>query len=230
MKNSKTKTEAAALRRKAEELLKKKFVSKSDYSEGDLLKLIHELEVHQIELELQNDELIRAKQEAETATLKFTGLYDFASVGYVTLSASCKIEMLNLTAARMFGKERSRLIDNNFSYFISHDTLPVFEAFFGRVFNRKSKEECQVTVTTDGNTLLYLNLEGIVSPKGDECYLTMIDISDKKHATDILKRAEELEKLNNYFVGREHKMIELKQEINELMRKAGLDEKYQIEN
>lgn len=230
MKNSKTKSEEAVLRRKAEELLKKKSATKSDYSEGDLLKLIHELEVHQIELELQNDELIRAKQQAETATAKFTELYDFSLAGYVTLSASCKIEMLNLTAARMLGKERSRLIDNNFSYFISHDTLPVFEAFLGKVFNRRAKEECQVTITTDGNNLLYLNLEGIVSQKGDECYLTLIDISDQRHASDINKRAEELEKLNNYFVGREHKMIELKREINELLRNAGLDQKYQIQD
>lgn len=189
MNNSRKKSDTAILRKKAEELLKSRSGSTVSYSEGDLLKLIHELEVHQIELELQNEELLLAKEQAEIATERFVEIYDFSLAGYVTLSTSCKIEMLNLSAARMLGKERSRLINSNFSYFISHDTQPVFDAFFGKVFNRKVKEECQVTITTDGNLLLYLNIEGILSQKGDQCYLTMIDISDQKNAADIREKA-----------------------------------------
>jgi len=228
MNYSRKKTEAEILRKKAEELLKRRSGSSVAFLEGDLLKLIHELEVHQIELELQNEELLFAKEQAEIATERFVEIYDFSLAGYVTLSASCKIEMLNLSAARMLGKERSRLINSNFGYFISHDTQPVFDVFFGKVFNRKVKEECQVTITTDGNSLLYLNVEGILSPKGDQCYLTMIDISDQKNAAEIKKKVDELEKVNTYFVGREHKMMELKQEINELLKKAGREGKYII--
>jgi nitrogen fixation/metabolism regulation signal transduction histidine kinase len=207
MKNSKKKSDAAILRRKAEELIKNKPLSASSFSKDDMLKLLHELEVNRIELELLNDELIRAKEEAETATEKYIELYDFSVSGYVTLSAACKIEMINLTGARMLGKERSRLIGNNFSYFISHDTQPVFDDFFGKVFNRKINEECQVTITIDGNTLLYLNIKGIRSKKGDQCYLTLLDISDRAHAADIKKRSEELETLNNSYVVQEHKLI-----------------------
>ncbi|MDA3798543.1 MAG: hybrid sensor histidine kinase/response regulator, partial [Kiritimatiellae bacterium] len=94
------KTESEILRQKAEELLhKKSFESDSPLSEHDSLKLIHELEVHQIELELQNDELQRAKADANIATNKYTDLYDFAPSGYFTISKLGEIVELNLTSA-----------------------------------------------------------------------------------------------------------------------------------
>ena len=76
-----------ALRRKAEELLKKKSSALSlNLSEADTIKLIHELEVHQIELEIQNEELILSRAQAISASEKYVELYDYAPSGYFTLS------------------------------------------------------------------------------------------------------------------------------------------------
>ena len=101
------KSAPAILRQKAEELLKKKpLKTGSQLSEAEMLKLIHELEVHQIELEMQNEELMLANEQAEFATKKYTELYDFAPSGYFTLSKEGKIIELNLCGSQMLGKER----------------------------------------------------------------------------------------------------------------------------
>jgi PAS domain S-box-containing protein len=166
------------LRQKAEELMKLRTADRIfKMPAEDMLKLIHELEVHQIELELQNQELELARREVEATNRRFTELYDYARSGFVTLSSACKIEMLNLAAAQMLGKERSRLIDNNFSYFVSHDTQTVFDDFFRKVFNRKMNEKCQVIITTDGSALLHVNIEGSVAENGIHCYLTMTELT-----------------------------------------------------
>jgi hypothetical protein len=96
------------LRQKAEELVKNK-PSKHDshLSESENLRLIYELQVHQIELELQNEELCRARAMAEVESDKYIRLYDLAPSGYFTLSRKGEIIELNLAGALMLGKDRS---------------------------------------------------------------------------------------------------------------------------
>ena len=108
-------TDAQALRRKAEEKLKNKQI-KADKSliETDVKKLLHELQVHQIELEMQNEELQEANETAETALKKFTMLYDFAPMGYFTLDTDGSILELNFTAAELLGEKRFSLINLNY--------------------------------------------------------------------------------------------------------------------
>ena len=117
MKKTDDKSKSTILRQKAEELLKKKSSKAvSGLSEQDTLKLIHELEVHQIQLEMMNEELalanenaILASEEKEIATQKYTDLYDSAPTGYFTLTRNGKIIGLNLSGCQMLGKERQHL-------------------------------------------------------------------------------------------------------------------------
>ena len=99
------------LRQKAEALLRKKQSEPvQKLSDADGLRLVHELEVHQVELEMINDELVLANERAaELATSKYVELYDFAPSGYFTLSRNSEILELNLCGAQMLGKERSFL-------------------------------------------------------------------------------------------------------------------------
>ena len=93
------------LREKAVEILKKKSKKTPvSFSESDAYKLIHELKVHQIELELQNEELKTAKTAAQIATDKYAELYDFALFGFLTLSKEGEIIALNDSGAEMLGK------------------------------------------------------------------------------------------------------------------------------
>jgi PAS domain S-box-containing protein len=191
MKNSTVKQEAAILRRKAEELHKKRRTKTVlELSEPDALKLIHELEVHQIELELQNEELVLAKSAERAAKEKYVELYDFAPSGYFTLSKEGNIIEINLSGAKMLGKERSRLTNSMFAFFVSNNSKPIFNFFLLKIFNGKIKETCEVILSTDHDVPMHVQLSGIVGENGDQCLVNMIDITRRIHAEEALANSE----------------------------------------
>ena len=88
--------------------------------------LFHELRVHQIELEMQNEELRRAQADLEASRARYLELYELAPVGYVTLDASDIVTEANLTAARLFGVTKDRLVGKPLTDFIHHDSQDAF--------------------------------------------------------------------------------------------------------
>ncbi len=192
MKNTNDQSSAEILRQKAEELLSGKSTHPvSQYSDADKLKLIHELEVHQIELELQNVEFMEAKRQADAAVDQYTELYDFAPSGYFTLSNEGKIVKLNLCASQMLGKERAHLINRLFGLFVSIETKPTFNLFLGNLFDSKIKTECEITLLSDSNSSMIVHLSGIVFGEGTHCLLTATDITDRKQAQKSILDSEE---------------------------------------
>lgn len=101
-------------------------------TEADTQRLVHELRVHQIELELQNQELQEARDAAEAALEKYSELYDFAPVGYLTLDRAGTIREANLAAASLLGIARSQLPGRCFALYLSQDDLPSFDALLTR--------------------------------------------------------------------------------------------------
>src|SRR5512147_686946 len=97
------------LRKKAEKLLSEPFPPVHNVGEADPRKLVHELQVHRIELEMQNEELRRAQEEIEASRQKYSDLYDFAPIGYFTFSASGEVLEVNLTGASLLNVERAKL-------------------------------------------------------------------------------------------------------------------------
>ena len=174
-------TDAQMLRMKAEEQLKEK--QKKIYKpvmETDVKKLLHELQVHQIELEMQNEELRQAYETAETALKKYTMLYDFAPMGYFTLDSDGSICDLNFTGAEILGDKRVSLINSNFKLFVSENSKPVFNNFFRKVYAGNAKESCEVMLGYDNNPLCFVYLEGIVTGDDRKCLLSVVDISGFK--------------------------------------------------
>jgi PAS domain S-box-containing protein len=221
---------ALILRQKAEDLINKK-VSKSDLklSDIDTLKFIHELQVHQIELEMINQELVLAQEAAKRAVEKYADLYDFAPMGYFTLSKEGRIVELNLLGAQMLGKERSRLKGIIFNSFISDDTKSTYSHFLQKLFDSQVRENCEVTLCTSGNSTMYVYITGIKAEKEEQYLLTAVDITERTLAEIALKeKMNELKRFHSLVIGRELRMIELKKEVNELLRKSGLEEKYLI--
>src|SRR5512133_780383 len=116
-------SDAQLLRLKAEEKLKKNNKKAgAGINESDTKKLLHELQVHQIELEMQNEELQEAYQTVEKALEKYTMLYDFAPAGYFTLDKDSIICDVNFTGAEMLGERRFALSGANFRLFVSEDS------------------------------------------------------------------------------------------------------------
>ena len=179
-------TNAQMLRKKAEKQLKEKQKERDlPLRETDVKKLLHELQVHQIELEMQNEELQEAYDTAETALKKYTLLYDFAPMGYFTLDSEGSICDLNFTGAEMLGEKRFSLLDSNFKLFISEDSLPVFVNFFSKVYAGNSKESCEVMLGYDKKALCYAYMEGIVIGDDRKCLLSVFDISKYKKQHNI---------------------------------------------
>src|ERR1035437_8831202 len=151
MKSNTQDEHRSILSQRAEEMLGRNKPKKESYlSEIEAIKIVHALEVYQIELELQNEELVRSKAlEAELATEKYAELYDFAPSGLFTLSHEGKITNLNFCGAQMLSTERSRLQNSLFAYFVTNETRPAFNHFLVRVFNRNEKETCELTFYVD---------------------------------------------------------------------------------
>ncbi len=182
----------AILRQKAEEILKSRNVKyDSNKIDAETFRLIHELDVHQIELEMQNEELVMAKKTAEIDAVKYANLYDFAPSGYLTLSKEGEIVELNFSSANLLGKERSLLIKNRFGFFVSNTTRNIFNDFIDTLLNSKIKETCELILNVNPNAPTYVYLTGIASYDGQQCLITMVDISGRKRAEEEIKASEE---------------------------------------
>ncbi|MBK5274561.1 MAG: PAS domain S-box protein, partial [Desulfuromonadales bacterium] len=186
------KTGSVELRSRAEERLGAKGgIAYPPISVEDQLRLLHELQVHQIELEMQNAELLKAREDEAAALEKYTDLYDFAPVGYLTLDRKGTIRAANLTASGLMGIERSRLIGRSFGSFVSGKTRSAFAGFLEKVFTSIARETSQVPLLKAGNSDLYVQIEGIAVASGDECRIVLIDISERKQAEEVLRLTNE---------------------------------------
>jgi PAS domain S-box-containing protein len=153
--------------------------------DNNSLKLLHELEVHQIELETQNAALLHLKEQAEVQAEKYLELYDSAPSGYFTLSEEGEILELNLAGAQMLGKERSRLSNVRFGIFVSPETRSIFNLFIEKVFASQSKETCEVILSKDETLPVDVNLTGIVKAGGANCFVTAVDISERTRTSQL---------------------------------------------
>jgi PAS domain S-box-containing protein len=179
-------SEADSLRQKAEEMLSNDLHKSIDQlSDVDIYKMLHELQIHQIELHLQNDELIDSREKALIAFEKYIELYDFAPSGYFTFSIIGEIIQLNLSGAKMLGKDRSQLKNKLFQHCLSDDSKSLFRLFLKKVYNSHTTESCELTLLVD-NRPVYIYLSGIVSDSRDQCFVTATDISERKHSEEEL--------------------------------------------
>jgi len=191
---------SAELRRHAEVRLRGKAAKlNSSRSEETTQRLVHELEVHQIELEMQNAELCLARDEVEKVLEKYTDLFDFAPVGYCNLSRDGVVILANLTTTSLLGVERYRLLGRRFDQFVIDGNRPIFAEFLEKVFaSRGNRESCEVTLSTEGNSSLIVHVEAFACMSGQECRVAIINITERRCAEALLaEKQRELLELNS---------------------------------
>ncbi len=182
----------ASLHQKAVELLNAKAdKSPSQFLGADDLKLIHELEVHQMELELQNEELLRSQSQAQGATEKYAELFDSAPTGYFTLSAKGEILEVNLSGAAMLGKPSHNLKNSKLVFFITTETRPVFNHFLDTIFLSQTKETCEVTLLVEGRQPIQVLLVGTPDKNLEQCLLSVVDLTERNQAAKALLASEQ---------------------------------------
>jgi signal transduction histidine kinase/ActR/RegA family two-component response regulator len=227
MKNTDKATQTSKPKKRAMQLLKRElFMPGSTYSEADVLKLIHELEVYQIELESQNQELALSKErEAKLAEEKYAELYDFVPTGCFKLSRDGKITEINLYGSQMLGNESSALKNKHFGVFVSDDSKPDFNLFLQQVFNCNGCQTCELTMATKNKLDMYVYLSGIITGNGDSCLIIGVDISELKQAQlNLEEKNEQIEKQNRENENRTTELIiannELADQIKEKEKRA----------
>jgi len=191
IKRNKGKAEAVAIRQSAEIQLKiSKPKDKPTMNEADTLKVFHELEVHQIELEMQNEELRRARDIAEKLFQKLTTIYDFAPVGYFTLDNLGVISELNLSGARILDMDRSALINKNFRNFVARDSINDLDDFLNKVLKSRVKQTCEIKLARQNTGSHVLYMEGIVSEEDTHCLISAVDITERYNTQVKLQHSE----------------------------------------
>ncbi len=178
------------LRRKAENQVRKSRLGEdvSKLSDEDVRSLAHELQVHQTELEIQNEELRRAQLELEESRDKYADLYDFSPVGYFTLNRNGLILEVNLSGARLVNRERQFLTRQPFMTLIAREDHREFSSHIERVFRSSARQSCELKLTDHGQGPIYVRLNTIAVPneagKLEVCRVAVSDISEVKRAQD----------------------------------------------
>lgn len=184
-KTNKQSSDTESLRIKAEEELQQKRgksgIPEMDY---DVKKLLHELQVHQIELEMQNEELTKANEVAETALHKYTMLYNFAPMAYFTLKPDGTILELNITAAELLSESHVSPVNANFKLYVSDESKQVFSQFLQNVFSGTDKETCEVKLGYNNKTLGYVYMEAMAIQVEQICFLSIVDMSKTINLSD----------------------------------------------
>ena len=147
------------LRRKAEKILaeRPKRVSGASAKDGD--HLVHELSVHEIELEMQNEELQKAQLETEASRSRYLDLYDYAPVGYLTFDENGLVSELNLTAAHLLGIERGLVVNRSFTGFIQPDYQDTFYLHGRKALETAGTHICELVLKSKGRSSFHAQLE-----------------------------------------------------------------------
>jgi PAS domain S-box-containing protein len=191
-----------ALRREAEEIAMENAAlspeSLNALSPEETRQTLHELRVHQIELEMQNEELRRAQVEISAARARYFDLYDMAPVGYCTICEKGRILEANLTATTLLGVARAKLVDQHISRFIFNENQNIYYLHCKQLFDTGKPQAFDLRMVKNNGAAFWAHIESIIAQdaKGVSVNRVVIsDISERKLAETVLQRThDELER------------------------------------
>ena len=158
-------------------------------SPEEILKIVHELNVHQIELEIQEEELARTRLELEESLEVYTELYDFAPTGYLTLGHDGSILKTNLTATKMLGVDRAGLPGMNLKAFVFPEDYRVIDELLETVFSKGVPGNCEVKLLEHPTfSRRTVRIDAAISEIAQECRVMLSDITEYKQTEIELHR------------------------------------------
>jgi PAS domain S-box-containing protein len=181
----------AELRKKRKQAARQRSKANAQQPEIDPRRLLHELQVHQVELELQNAELQEARDRMESSLEQFSDLYDFAPVGYFTLAPDRSIQQVNLNGARLVGIDRGALVGQPFERLVPPGLRADLRTFLQAAFAGPVKQTGDFELLGKKRPFRTVNIEAQRSAGGRECRVVLVDVSERKVAEDQLRESEE---------------------------------------
>ena len=193
---------AQDLRQRAEELFRaSESLILETTTHDETKQLLHELRVHQIELEIQNEELRRAQEELDVSQARYFDLYDLAPVGYLTITDNNMIQEVNLAAATMFGVARSLLVNEGIRKILPKESQLIFYQYLKQCIEANSAQEWEMRLLRADGEQFWAHLQ-VTPGQNGECWLIINDISARKYAEEAklileqqLQQAQKLESL-----------------------------------
>jgi diguanylate cyclase (GGDEF)-like protein/PAS domain S-box-containing protein len=190
MNNSADRQKQKELRKQAEEALVHQNQPDRPPVANDPRKLLHELHVHQVELEMQNEELRRAQAELEDSRILYRDLYDLAPIGYCTLDDEGLITRANLTAATLLGVAREALVKQPIRRFIAKEEQDTFHSYSQQLISTAGLHTCDLRMMKSGGSTFWVRLSSVreASLGNKPAYrLTFGDITESKRLEEALR-------------------------------------------
>jgi PAS domain S-box-containing protein len=190
------------LRRRAEARLKSRTAGLEKISPEEARNLLQELHIHQVELEMQNEQMRQTQAELETALTRYTDLYDFAPVAYLTLDDRGWVLEANLTAARLLATERSRLVQQPLAPFIRPEDIKQFWVYLIAVVQGQPAPPLELNLLRKGGAEVAVQLDSLLVPDAaghPQVRTSLIDITARRRAEEAL--AASYEKLRRALSG-----------------------------
>ena len=187
------------LRRRAEDIIREKIAQSPDnlmvLPPEELRRMFHELRVHQIELEVQNEELRRAQAELDAARARYFDLYDLAPVGYCSLSEKGLILESNLTAANLLGMARSVLIEKPFIRFICKKDQDIHYLHLKKLRETQETQVCELRMLKKDGSVFWAQLASSAARDIDGVPVVRVVLSDapERKRMEAEQRQSELE-------------------------------------
>lgn len=163
--------------------------------------LLQELQVHQIELEMQNEEMKLANSQAENALFKYYELYDLAPIGYFTVNEQGRILEVNQAGADILEVKNRYLLNNYFQNYIAEDCLSVYKNFSTQVLVSKTKQNCEIKLLKRQKTQFHVLMTGIAvksqNKSKSQMWFSVLDITDRIRVEEAKEEVEKLHEKEN---------------------------------
>ncbi len=190
--------DALDMRQRAEALAREAAAGETEAPAGlspkEIQEMLHELRVHQIQLELQNEDLRRAQEAIGAARARYFDLYDLAPVGYCTLSETGMILEANLTLATLLGLDRGALNKQPVSRFVLEEDQGIYYLHRKQLFDTGEPQECELRLVRPDGAPFWAHLKGTAARAEDGaplCRVIISDITERKEVEEALRDSEQ---------------------------------------